>query len=159
MSGVLLSLAGCDGLSDFSTEAGECYEGDIVDAEFARSGSFEAKTTLSLELDVGALGEAEQTGTWITTSDGLFVRAPVKQMRAVSLDTLSLLSFPSGRIKSYLAYAPDVNGELANVVVSLMENGDVEARIFRPSENPDDSLFGLFRVSRKKGCGNPRTDE
>jgi hypothetical protein len=149
----LAVISGCDGLSDFSTKPGECYSGDIIDAAFVRNGSFEAGISLTLELDVNALGEAETPGAWLTTTDGLFIRSPVKQMAALSLDQLSLLSFPSGRIRSYLAYAPDANGDIANVVISLMENGDAEVRIFRPSQNPDDSLFGVFRVTRKEGCG------
>jgi hypothetical protein len=149
---VCLLFGGCDGLNDFSTEAGECYEGDIIDAEFVRSGSFEAGVTLSLSLDVAALDEAETEGAWLTTNDGLFIQAPVKQMRALSLDQLSLLSFPNGRVKSYLAYAPDINGILVNVIISLMENGDVEVRLFRPDPDPEASLFGVFRVTRKKDC-------
>jgi hypothetical protein len=152
-------ILGCDGLSDFSTRPGECYSGDIIDAAFVRSGSFEAGVGLTLELDVSALGEAETPGARLTTTDGLFVRSPVKQMAALSLDQLSLLSFPSGRIRSYLAYAPDIHGDIANVVISLMENGDAEVRIFRPAENPEDALFGVFRVTRKAGCGRNATAE
>jgi hypothetical protein len=150
---------GCDGLSDFSTKPGQCYEGDIIDAEFVRNGSFEAGVRLSLVLDVDALADAEKEGARLTTDDGLFVNAPVRQMESVSLDSLSLLSFPSGRVRNYLAYAPDREGEMANVVISLMENGDVEVRVFRPAQDPDESLFGVFRASRKKGCQAGTVDE
>ncbi len=159
ITAVGIPLFGCDNLSDFSTEPGECYSGDIIDAAFVRSGSFDAGVRLTLELDVSALGEAEMAGAWLTTSDGLFSHSPVQQMAALSLDQLSLLSFPSGRIRSYLAYAADTEGVIANVVISLMENGDAEVRIFRPAQTPDDSLFGLFRVTRQTGCGALQTDE
>ena len=75
-------------------------------------------------------------------------------MEELTRDQLSLLSFPSGRLGSYLAYAPASDGQIANVVISLMENGDVEVRIFRPDTHPDRSLFGVFRLTRKKQCDN-----
>lgn len=154
MAAAGLWLVGCDSLTDFSTKAGECYAGDIIDAEFVRSGTFAAGVRLKMELDVDALAEGDEAGAWLTTSDGLFQRSPVKQMTALTLDQLSLLKFPSGRIRNYLAYAPDREGALANVVLSLMENGDAEVRIFRPAADPDAALFGVFRLTRKEGCGS-----
>jgi hypothetical protein len=152
-------LFGCDSLSDYSTTADSCYVGSIIDADFVRSGSFDADVRLTMSLDVNALAVGDKRGAVITTNDGLFVNAPVKQMSAVTLDVISQLRFPGGRTRNYLAYAPDREGQLANVVISLMENGDVEVRIFRPSINSDDALFGVFRLRLKEGCNPPAADD
>jgi hypothetical protein len=145
-------LLGCDNLNDYSTKHGECYRGEIVDAKFVRSEHFEAGVTMLLTLDVDAFNDGAGVGAFITTDDGQFAGAAVRQMEELTRDQLSLLSFPSGRVRSYLAFAPASDGRVVNVVVSLMENGDVEVRVFRPEADPDRSLFGVFRLTRKKQC-------
>ena len=152
-------ILGCDNLTDYSTRADECFEGEVVDAEFVRSGDFEAGVELKMTLDVGAFRTIEGTGAFITTTNGLFDGAPVRQMAEVTRDQISLLEFPSGRLRSYLAYAASSDGQIANVVISLMENGHVEVRIFRPDTDPDNALFGVFRLTRKEGCRPPQNAE
>jgi hypothetical protein len=149
-------FAGCDSMSDYSTHSNTCYVGNIIDADFVRLGAFEAGLRLKMSLDVSALAKGNKVGAVITTDDGLFVNAPVRQMLELTRDPLSLLHFPGGRTRSYLAYAPDRNANVANVVISLMENGDVEVRIFRPAIIEEDALFGVFRLSLKEGCPPPK---
>jgi hypothetical protein len=149
----------CDNLSDYSTRDGSCYVGNIIDADFVRSGAFGADVRLTMSLDVDSLAQGNKEGAIISTSDGLFDGAPVKSMLEVTRDSLSLLDFPGGRVKSYLAYAPDASGRVSNVIISLMENGDVETRIFRPSLTPSDTLFGVFRLERNDFCDAPRLKE
>lgn len=146
---------GCDNLSDYSTRDGSCYIGNIIDADFVRAGAFDAKVRLTMSLDVDALSSGRDNGAVITTSDRLFDGAPVKQMIEMTRDSLSLLDFPGGRVKSFLAFAPDTEGNVANVVISLMENGDVETRIFRPSLSADHILFGVFRLEKNEFCNVP----
>lgn len=152
-------MLGCDNLRDFSTEEDECFQGSIVDAEFVRSGNFQAGVELRMVLDIGAFNDVEGTGAYLTTSDELFVNAPVRQMGEIMRDQISLLEFPSGRLRSYLAYTVTTDGQIANVVISLMENSHVEVRIFRADADPDRALFGLFRMTRKQGCGLPQGEE
>ena len=156
---LMLLLSACDNLSDYSTRDGSCYTGSIIDADFVRAGAFDAKARLTMSLDVDALSGGKENGAVITTSDGLFSGAPVKQMIELTRDSLSLLDFPGGRVKSYLAYAPDTEGRVANIVISLMENGDVETRIFRPSLTPQDALFGVFRLEKVEFCNAPEVKE
>ena len=153
----ILCMAGfaCDSMSDYSTKSDTCYTGSIIDADFVRLGAFEAGVKMKMSLDVSALAEGNRTGAVITTDDGLFVGAPVKQMLELTRDSLSLLHFPGGRNRNYLAYAPDKDGHVANVVISLMENGDVEVRIFRPTADQSGALFGVFRLVHKEGCTPP----
>jgi hypothetical protein len=156
---IISCLTSCENLSDYSTQDGSCYVGNIIDADFVRAGAFDAKVRLTMSLDVDALSGGKENGAVITTSDGLFNSAPVKQMIEMTRDSLSLLDFPGGRVKSYLAYAPDAAGRVVNVVISLMENGDVETRIFRPSLTPDDALFGVFRLEKNEFCNAPEAKE
>jgi hypothetical protein len=155
----LLTPVACDNLSDYSTKEGSCYIGNIIDADFVRSGSFTASVRLTMSLDVDALAQGGKDGAVLTTSDGLFDGSPVRMMLEVTRDSLSTIDFPGGRVRSYLAYAPDSSGLVSNVVISLMENGDVETRIFRPGLSSRESLFGVFRLERNEICNAPVVKE
>ena len=148
----VVAVLGCDNLSDYSTKDGSCYMGDIIDADFLRAGTFEAGVRLTMSLDVDALSAGEAEGAVLTTDDGLFHNASARQMPEVTRDSLSQLGFPGGRVRNYLTYAADENGIPTNVVISLMENGDVEVRIFRPGVTEDQSLFGVFRLELNEAC-------
>ncbi len=153
----------CTDVGDYSTNHGECYEGGIIAAEFVRSKkTFRDDLRLELTLDADALGSGKE-GATITTNDGTFNRAPVSQMTQLVHDSLSLLQFPDGRMRNYLANALPNDGSPATVVISLMENDEVEVRIMRPDltpyDNEDSSLFGVFRLIRKDGCSSGVIDE
>ncbi|MCP4599626.1 MAG: hypothetical protein GY847_03645 [Proteobacteria bacterium] len=143
----------CTNIGDYSTGHGECYEGSIVRAEYVRSEAFDPEVRLELTLDANSLGQGKE-GATITTNDGTFDRAPVSQMTQLAHDSLSLLQFPGGRVRNYLAHASPSNGSPATIVISLMENDEVEVRILRPDLMPDDSddssLFGVFRLVRRE---------
>ena len=153
------AVLGCDNLSDYSTKDGACYMGDIIDAEFLRAGSFEAGVRLTMTLDVDALSAGDAEGAVLATSDGLFQGASARQMPEVTRDSLSELTFPGGRVRNYLAYAPDSNGILTNVVISLMQNGELEVRIFRPGLTAEQSLFGVFRLEMNEFCTSVPTPQ
>lgn len=147
--------AGCTGIGDYSTVTGECYHGEILKPEFVRSESFDPEVELTLTLDANALGRGD-VGAMLTTSDGRFRSAPVQEMAYLRHDSLSELQFPGGRVRNYIAYAPANDGLMATVVISLMENEDLEVRIMRPDESPEDgvdeTLFGVFHLVRKDDC-------
>jgi hypothetical protein len=155
----LLWMVGCTSVGEYTTGPGECYQGDIVvvAAEYQTQDdvALDTNSTLTMILDVEAL-EYGEPGTTITTNNHLFVNADVVQMYQLNYDTLSMLQFPTGRVLNYLAYAQPTSGSSATVIVSLMENLDVEVRILRPDENPDDeedtSIFGVYRLIRRKDC-------
>lgn len=158
VTGLLFCMVGtaCDSISDYSTKENTCYAGSIIDADFVRLGAFDAGVKMKMSLDVDALAKGNRTGAVITTDDGLFSDSPVKQMLELTRDSLSLLYFPGGRNRNYLAYAPDKDGNVANVVISLMENGDVEVRIFRATVDQANALFGVFRLVHKENCTPPK---
>lgn len=140
---------------EFATEPGECYTGTIVKDEFVRAG-FSSGARMWLSLDPEALSDAIAGAIVLSTSDQVFLAAPGETMPQLRHDSLSLLDFPGGRVRNYLAYARPTEGEAASVVLSLMENGRVEVRVMRPDSNAqddlDDSLFGVFRLDIDDGC-------
>ena len=166
LSTVLLCAA-CTDVGSFSTEVGECYRGIIVDASFIRAG-FEPGVKLSLTLDTDALADGRGTAGILWTSDGIFDDANISQMEQLAHDSLSLFQFPQGRIRNYLLYVATSDGAPATVVISLMENEEVEVRVMRPKidlcEDGDEdcensasppALFGVFKLIREAGCTVP----
>lgn len=167
-AGVVL---GCTSVGDYSTDTGECYEGGIVAADYLRSNAFAEDVKLTLTLEADRLGRCDigssaddagpdicREGARISTHDSppTFQNALVRPYKQLSHDALSLLQFPGGRVRNYLAYASPELGPPAMVVISLMENDEVEVRILRaPGETEAPALFGVFRLVRKEGCDTP----
>ncbi len=155
-AGLALTM-GCTDVQDYSTAAGECYQGRIIEAEFVRSG-FESGVVVWLSLDTEAFSQGDIAGR-ITSNDGRFSATPVRQMPQVAHDSLSMLHFPGGRLRNYLAHCVTKDGVGVFLVISLMENEDVELRVMRPAwpepgtgEVPE-GLFGVFRLVRASSCG------
>lgn len=167
----LLSCA-CTNIGEFSTGLGECYRGKIVNAPFILAG-FAAGTQLSMTLDTNAIAAADVDGgpenagvVW--TSDGKFSASAITQMSQLANDSLSQFQFPGGRIRNYLVYVVAADGVPAMMVISLMENGVVEARIMRPETDicplgvascetptPYEALYGVFRLDLEQDCTAP----
>ena len=155
----------CKDVSTYSTKPGESYCGNIVQGAFVRAG-FAPDTTLRLTFDADAM--TTRPGS-ITTSDGLLVAAPLRPVAPMFQDPISTMQFGEGRRKNlFYVVDPARPGERVNAVVSLMESGDVEVRLFRadapippgtavPASDPSLStplLFGVFPLSRQPDpCG------
>ncbi|MDD5306611.1 MAG: hypothetical protein PHU25_04750 [Deltaproteobacteria bacterium] len=153
---VTLLVAACTNVGDYSTSLGECYSGSIIDATFVRDG-FGTGVKMSLTLDVDALGRGARDAGHLVTSDGTFQDARLSQMDTLEHDTLSLLQFPGGRVRNYLAYATPAEGPAALVVVSLMEDETMEVRVMRPKDEQDAAskpLFGVFKLMLLDECGH-----
>jgi hypothetical protein len=163
---VVLS-ASCTDVGSFTTQPGECYRGQVVTASFVRTG-FEEGTLLSLTFDTSALADGLGEAGVMWTSDGRFAASSLRQMEQLAHDSLSQFQFPGGRIRNYLFNVIPADGVPAIVVVSLMENGLVEARILRPamqicppgddgcaSPVSYDALFGVFRLDLDESCYAP----
>jgi hypothetical protein len=149
-----LLAAACTNVGEYSTSLGECYDGSIIDAAFVREG-FGTGVKISLTLDVDALGRGAYDAGRLNTSDGTFRDARLSQMDTLEHDTLSLLQFPGGRVRNYLAYATPAAGPAALVVVSLMEDGTVEVRVMRPKQDEDatsEPLYGVFKRTLLDDC-------
>lgn len=175
MVAATLGVGGCKDVSSFSTSPDESFCGNIVQGAFVRSG-FSPAVQMRLRLDAKAL--QSQPGT-LSTSDGLFVEAPLQVVPQLFHDPLSTLQFGEGRQRNLLYVAePSGLGPAVTVVISLMEGGQVEVRLLRgappaqltdldggttpsvseaeqkSSESANQPLFGVFPLVRRQGdCG------
>src|SRR5258708_6516489 len=125
-----LTWLGCKDVSRYSTGSGR-YEGAIVDGSFVRAG-FPERTRLCVTFDADRIQDGPGV---VSSSDGQFRREPLRPIPELWHDPLSTLTFGEGRTKNlvYVATATVDSGEKkdAIVVLSLLQSGDVEARIFR----------------------------
>ena len=163
----VLLCASCMDVGSFTTQPGECYRGQVVNASFVRTG-FEEDTRLAMTFDTAALADGRGPAGVMWSSDGRFDAASIGQMPELAHDSLSQFQFPGGRVRNYLLNVIAADGVPATVVISLMENSLVEARIMRPAMEvcpPGDdgctspilyeALFGVFRLEIDSSCVPP----
>jgi hypothetical protein len=170
MRALLLSavLVGCADNARWSSEPGESWCGAVTAATFVRAGMPET-TTLRLELDAERLQSAP--GRVWTTPFSSGERLSASELRVIPQmlhDPLSTLNFGEGRVKNAMAVVdlPSVDPARPStqvlVVISLLQTGEVEARVIRGASPGTalgaevSQLFGVFKLERKRGdCGVP----
>lgn len=150
---LLLALAACNDVTSYSNN-GDHWEGQIVQGAYLRSG-LGADVTMFLEFDGSHFQDAPGA---ITTNDGHFHQSALRPIPQAWHDTISLMEFGDGRVKTMIyAVTPSFPNEAdALAVVSLMKDSTIEVRLLRsapggtmPGDNP---LFGVFRLDRKPGA-------
>ena len=156
-----LALTGCRDLSGFSTH-GDSFAGGVTNTGVDLAG-VDSSTTLCLTLDTDHLQDAPGS---IWTSDDRFHAVPMRPIPQIWSDPLSTLQFGEGRVKNlvYVARAstpfPDGQGDDVFIVLSLMQGGDIEARMLRgapvvaPDGGADSSqvtVFAVFDTTRQSG--------
>jgi hypothetical protein len=156
-----LALVGCRDLSGFSTH-GDSFAGGVTNTGVDLAG-VDSSTTLCLTLDTDHLQDAPGS---IWTSDDRFHAVPMRPIPQIWSDPLSTLQFGEGRVKNlvYMARAStpfgDGQGDDVFVVLSLMQSGDIEARMLRgaPILAPDGgtaasqtTVFAVFDTTRQSG--------
>lgn len=162
LSLALLSLAGCDDLSRFSTDGDAVYRGPVVGDEpdsFVRRG-FAPGTVMELEFDP-RISDVPQPGSITTSPDPItgervFEATPLESIAPLQHDLLSEYQFPgSGRVQNYLYVARPVAGPLAGrdamVFLSLLDDGSTEIRIVAGAGDvARGDHFGVFRLRRQQ---------
>ena len=157
----LLALAGCRDLSGFSTH-GDSFSGGVTNTGVDLAG-VDSSTTLCLTLDTDHLQDAPGS---IWTSDDRFHAVSLRPIPQVWSDPISTLQFGEGRVKNliYVARAStpfgDGQGDDVMVVLSLMQSGDIEARMVRGAPMPaadggtnasQTTVFAVFGTKRQSG--------
>jgi hypothetical protein len=168
---VLSLLVGCDNLDRFDTSGGAAYCGELVAPTFAQDGLLpddsDEKAEARLELDLD--NAAKRPGTlwtsdakWgLCTPESLFDAAPLRTIEQVENDPIASLDFGEGREHSFFAWADSTCQGTMLSVVSLMRNGGVELRLFKPAPErvgrvpaAERAGFGVFLLKRHpNGCG------
>jgi hypothetical protein len=146
---------GCQDVTRFSS-SGDHYQGNVAAGDFVRAG-FDPSASLCLVLDASHLQDAPGT---LTSSDGRFQSTPLRPIPQIWHDPLSTLSFGEGRVQNLVYDATpvadaDAFGDII-AVVSLLQSGGVEVRLFRGAPGIDagpggTNLFGVFSLTRASG--------
>lgn len=151
---------GCRDVRNFSTGAGHHYEGTVVAGNFVRTGVADA-TKACVALDADHLQDAPGT---LSTSDGRFVNAALRPIPQIWHDPLSTLQFGEGRAQNLLYVvspqptdAAGGDGCDVTVIVSLMDDGNLELRLLRgaPADAAPPALspiFGVFALDKRDGA-------
>ena len=153
------AFVSCTDVRDFDTAQGEAFCGSIVPAPFVRSG-FSPGVSVRLHLHP----DSDIHPGDISTSDGKLREATLYALPEVRHDALDGMQLGQGQVRSILYAVKPAEGTSGFVIVSLLEDGSLELRVFRgvPSVAKDAGtetegnpyLFGLFLLEKKKGtCG------
>ncbi len=154
---LVLVLSACKDVDDYTTKPDESFCGDIVQGPFVRDG-FAPDVHVRLTFDAAAISSGPGI---VSTSDGFFTEAKLAPIPQVFHDPLATLSFGEGRKRSMLYSLTPTRaqgGAPLMAVVSLMEGGNVELRLFRAGDATQTqtpslaaSYFGVFPLHRQKG--------
>lgn len=174
----LSTLFGCRSTDRFNTTGEAAYCGDIVYAPAFTDGFLvdnePPRLRMQLTLDIsqlhassegttllGALSSNDaETGLCSEQDDALFDRAPLRAIPQVDNDAIASLSFGEGHDEDFFAWVDSTCLGTMLALVSLLRNGDVELRLFKPALLPaadatakDRPGFALFSLKRNEsGC-------
>lgn len=149
-----LCTYGCRDVARFSSGA-DHYAGGVVTGNFVRAGISE-DARLCLTLDADHLQDAPGA---VTSSDGRFSNTRLRPIPQIWHDSLSTMSFGEGRVQNLMYSVTPVSGTEPDImiVLSLMQNGSVEARLVRGAPGAPDAsaaapnLFAVFSLERAAG--------
>jgi len=166
-----LALCGCRSLDRFDTSGEPAYCGKIVGARLFQEGFIPSSTPpslhLHLELDVdhlttrpGTLTSDDEKGLCSGKGGVLFQEAPLRAIEATFHDVISQADFGNGHQHDFFAWVDSTCQGTMLAVVSLLTNGSVEVRLFKPAPDPPPDAgadekpgFALFYLRRSEtGC-------
>jgi len=176
----LSSALSCRNLDRFDTRGNAAFCGDLVSGPSFHDGFIPAGQPavlrMKLTLDTSQISSfAENKGAFpghLTSNDidtglcsangqALFESSPLRAIPQVDHDTISTLTFGEGHDEDFFGWTDSTCQGTMLALVSLLRNGDVELRLFKPAPLPEPDAgpekrpgFGLFYLQRNdKGCG------
>jgi hypothetical protein len=175
--GVVSVTLSCRSLDRFDTSGDAAFCGDLVSGPSFHDG-FVAEgepwnLRLKLDLDASKLSSFSENKNaimgWLTSNDEgtglcldqpLFQSAPIRAIPQLYHDTLSTLSFGEGHDEDFFAYVDSTCQGTMVSLVSLLRNGNVEVRLFKPARLPDEGAkpdkrpgYAVFHLARNdEGC-------
>lgn len=179
----LLSLttsAGCRSLDRFNAEKPAAYCGDVIGATAASGDEVPGFQTglipsgspptlqVRLQLDTSSLSHrpgsltSHDAGHGVCGDSPLFDEAPLRAIPELLHDALSQLEFGQGHEHDLFAWVDSTCKGTMLTVISLLSNGAVEIRLFKPApdfpamttDQADLAGFGVFYLQRNQnGCG------
>jgi len=179
--GALLLTLSCRSLDRFDTRGDAAFCGNLVSGPsfhdgFIPAGQPAVLLRMKLTLDTSQISSfAENKGAvpgHLTSNDiesglcsaagqALFESSPLRAIPQVDHDSISTLTFGEGHDEDFFGWTDSTCQGTMLAVVSLLRNGDVELRLFKPAPLPETDAgpekrpgFGLFYLQRNdKGCG------
>lgn len=175
--GLAVFSLSCRSLERFDTTGDPAFCGDLVSGPSFHDGFVvDGKPwTLSLALDLDSsklssfadnrsaiLGSltSNDSESGLCPEQPLFKSAPLRAIPQVYHDTLSTLSFGEGHDEDFFAFIDSTCQGTMVALVSLLRNGHVEVRLFKPARLPDEMApsdqrpgYALFYLTRNdSGC-------
>lgn len=175
--GVVSCTLSCRSLDRFDTSGDPAFCGDLVSGPSFHDGFVTAgepwNLRLKLDLDASKLSSFSENRNaimgWLTSNDvgtglcvdqPLFHSAPIRAIPQLYHDTLSTLSFGEGHDEDFFAYVDSTCQGTMVSLVSLLRNGNVEVRLFKPARLPDEGAkpdklpgYAVFYLTRHdEGC-------
>jgi hypothetical protein len=177
----LLALAlgslSCRSLDRFDTTGNPAFCGELVSGPSFHDGFIAdeqpQRLGLKLELDTGQLAgfadnkaalpgrlTSDDAALGLCTDRPLFEDAQMRTIPQVYHDSLSTLSFGEGHDEDFFAWVDSSCQGTMLSLVSLLRNGNVEVRLFKPAAFADGDVgsdkrpgYALFYLTRsEKGC-------
>lgn len=178
---VLLTTLSCRNLDRFDTHGEAAYCGDLVSGPSFHDGFIPAGQPallrMALTLDTSQFNSSSANNqalpgnrlssndvdSGLCSGDGqpLFDNSPLRAIPQVDHDEISTLTFGEGHDEDFFTYVDSTCQGTMLGLVSLLRNGDVQLRLFKPMPLPAPDAgpekrpgFALFYMRRNdKGCG------
>ena len=173
VSGALLCILGCRSVERFDTGPGGAYCGVLIGEDFASEGLMpDGSTTplkLSLALDThnltripGILTSSDDQGG-LCLGQRLFNKASVRTIQPALHDVVASVQLTPDHDQDIFAWIDSSCQGTFVSIVSLIDDGTVELRLFNPKPEPlvdagapanNRPGFGVFSLRRSEsGCG------
>ena len=181
LGGALATLS-CRDLDRFDTPGNAAFCGELVSGPsfhdgFVATGTPGVLLKMKLKLDTSQLSTFSEnkmaipgvltsndarTGLCSENGEALFQSSPVRAIPQVDHDAISTLSFGEGHDEDFFAFTDSTCQGTMLAVVSLLRNGDVELRLYKPAPLPAPDAgpekrpgFALFYLRRSddERCG------
>ncbi len=178
---LLLAALGCRSLDRFDTHGDAAYCGKLVSGPsfhdgFVPLGQPAANLAMQLTLDTSQLSSFSENKTALPgtlssndrdwgmcagSGEALFKGSRLRAIPQVYHDSLSTLVFGEGHEEDFFAWTDSRCQGTMLALVSLLRNGEVELRLFKPAALPPPDAgpeqrpgFALFQLKRSnEGCG------
>jgi len=168
---VLLCVTGCHSLDRFDTTDDAEYCGKLLAPGFASTGLVEngdQASQLRVKLSLNTKTMATRPGV-VSSNDSafgicaprpLFDDAPLRTIEHALHDEISLLKIGEGHEEDVLVWVDSTCSGSMFAVLSLIADGHVELRVFRPRPEPSSNTpiaeapgFGVFSLEKRRdGC-------
>jgi hypothetical protein len=171
LAAVALVALGCRSLDRFDTAGESAYCGSIVGSEPFQDGFIPENTRprlgIHLELDVDNLttypgtltSNDDQFGLCSADGEPLFRNSRLRAIEPMLHDALSQAEFGDGHQHDFFAWVDSTCQGTMVAVVSLLTNGAVEVRLFKPAADPPEGAsaderpgFAKFDLKRRSDC-------